>query len=113
MTLQLIYAFVGAALFLIALHALIRHAHLLRKVLALNVMGSGVFLVIGAFSRPGPDGAPDPIPQALVITGIVVAIAATALALGLMLRVVEATGSAELRGRPRDESGESSDRPGS
>ena len=38
----------------------------------------------------------DPIPQALVITGIVVAFAATALAIALLLRLFQATGSATL-----------------
>lgn len=102
-----LYALVGAALFVVGLDGLIRRVHLLRKILALNVMGSGVFLVIGALARPGPDGSPDAVPQALVITGIVIAIAATALALALMLRIVAASARAELgsdrtRGRGRD-----------
>jgi multicomponent Na+:H+ antiporter subunit C len=37
-------------------------------------------------------GAVDPVPQAMVITGIVVAISATALALALVLRIANATG---------------------
>jgi len=96
MTWEELYAFVGVALFVVGLHAVIRRAHLMRKIVALNVMGSGVFLVIGALARPASDGFPDAVPQALVITGIVVAIAATALALALMLRVVAATGRAQL-----------------
>ena len=38
----------------------------------------------------------DPVPQALVITGIVVAFSATALAVALLLRLQEASGSATL-----------------
>lgn len=91
-----LYALVGAALFVLGLHAVIRRAHLLRKILALNVMSSGVFLVIGGLARPAANGLRDAVPQALVITGIVVAIAATALALVLMLRVAEVTGRAKL-----------------
>jgi len=37
------------------------------------------------------------VPQALVITGIVVAFSATALAVALLLRLFEASGSATLR----------------
>ncbi len=37
----------------------------------------------------GPDAAPDPIPHALVLTGIVVAVSATALALTLLRRLTE------------------------
>ena len=60
---------------------------LLRKVLALNVMGSGVFLLLIAAAYRGPDAAPDPVPHALVLTGIVVAVSATALALALGRRL--------------------------
>ena len=40
--------------------------------------------------------SPDPVPHAMVITGIVVTVSATALALVLMLKVLEMTGKAEL-----------------
>ena len=38
----------------------------------------------------------DPVPQAMVITGIVVAFAASALAVALILRLAEATGTVSL-----------------
>jgi multicomponent Na+:H+ antiporter subunit C len=82
-----LYASIGAGLFSLGLYALIMHAHLLRKILAINVMGSGVFLVLVALAKRTGDEMPDPVPQAMVITGIVVAVSATALALILMLKV--------------------------
>jgi multicomponent Na+:H+ antiporter subunit C len=86
-----LYALTGAGLFALGLYALIVHAHLLRKILAFNVMGSGVFLVLTALAqRTG--ALPDPVPHAMVITGIVVAVAATALALMLTIRLTAATG---------------------
>lgn len=91
-----LFALTGVALFVVALHALIAYRPLLRKIMALNVMGSGVFLVIGALARRAPGELPDPVPHALVITGIVVSIAATALALALMLRVQAETGRSDL-----------------
>ncbi len=91
-----LYALVGVGLFCLGLYALIVHAHLLRKILAINVMGSGVFLVLVALAKRTGDAAPDPVPHAMVITGIVVAVSATAFALMLMLRVVAETGRAEL-----------------
>lgn len=94
MSAALAYALAGAALFCIGLHGLIVHAHLLRKVLAANVMGSGTFVVLVALAQR--DGQPDPVPHALVLTGIVVAVAATALALALIRRVTAETGVAEL-----------------
>ena len=82
-----IYALAGVALFVIGLHGLIAQAEILRRILAVNICGSGVFTILVALAQPAGGAAPDPIPQAMVITGIVVAIAATALALALMLRL--------------------------
>lgn len=96
-----LYALVGIGLFSLGLHALIVHTHLLRKILALNVMGSGVFLVLVALAKRAGDGPPDAVPQAMIITGIVVAVSATALALTLMLKLVAAAGRAELPNEPR------------
>jgi len=50
-------------------------------------MGAGVFHVLVAVAYRGLDAAPDPVPQALVLTGIVVAVSATALALALGQRL--------------------------
>lgn len=91
-----LFALVGVGLFSLGLHGLIVHAHLLRKVLAINVMGSGVFLVLVSLARRVPGQSVDPVPHAMVITGIVVAVSATAFALGLMLKVKASSGSAEL-----------------
>jgi len=96
----LLYVLVGVGLFTLGLYALIVHTHLLRKILAINVMGSGVFLMLVALGGRTPGAAPDPVPHAMVITGIVVAVSATALALALVLRVQAATGRAELPEEP-------------
>lgn len=70
----------------------------LRKILAFNVMGSGVFLLFGAIAHRGAAAGMggDPVPQALLITGIVVAFSATALAVALLLRLFEVTGTVTL-----------------
>jgi len=102
MSTAFLYALVGVGLFSLGLYALIVHAHLLRKILAINVMGSGVFLVLVALAKRTGDAPPDAVPQAMVITGIVVAVSATALALTLMLRLTAITGSAELPDDPRN-----------
>ncbi len=96
MSSALLYALVGTGLFSLGLYGLIVQAHLLRKILGLNIMGSGVFLVLVALARRTGEVPPDAVPHAMVITGIVVAISATALALALMLRVAAETGRAEL-----------------
>lgn len=102
MSVAMMYAVAGLALCSLGLYALIVHAHLLRKVLAINVMGSGVFLVLTALARRAPGGVPDVVPHAMVITGIVVAVAATALALALLCRLVAVSGHTDLS-RPDSE----------
>ena len=102
MPIPLLYALVGIGLFCLSFYALVVHEHLLRKILAINVMGSGVFLVLVALAGRGGTTPPDPVPLAMVITGIVVAVSATALALGLMLKVKAATGRAALPDQYQD-----------
>lgn len=91
-----LYALTGIGLFFLGLYSLIVQAHLIRKIMALNIMGSGVFLVLVGLGGPFSSPMSDPVPQAMVLTGIVVAIAATALALTLILRMQAETGRTEL-----------------
>ena len=98
----LLYACAGLGLLIIGSWALVLRAHLIRKVLAINVMGSGAFLLLVGAGAMGT-GPVDPVPQAMVITGIVVAISATALALALVLRIAYVTGKPALpEDRERD-----------
>ena len=90
----LVFALAGAALFAMGVAGVVLIAQLLRRVLAFNVMGSGAFLVLVGLGQRA--GVPDPVPQAMVLTGIVVAVAATALALALVRRLHAVTGRAEL-----------------
>lgn len=94
----ILYALVGTVLFGLGLYALIAKRHLLRKILALNIMGSGTFLMLVGLGLDSVSELPDAVPQAMVITGIVVAVSATALALTLMLRLAKETDHAELPG---------------
>jgi multicomponent Na+:H+ antiporter subunit C len=83
----------------LGLYGLIVHPQPLRKILAFNLLGSGAFLLFGVVARRGAaEGfGGDPIPQALVITGMVVAFAATALAVALLLRLFQVSGSTSLQ----------------
>jgi multicomponent Na+:H+ antiporter subunit C len=94
-----LYGFCSAALVGLGLYGLIVQPEPLRKVLAFNLIGGGVFLLMGVVARRGAAAGfgGDPVPQALVITGLVVAFAATALALALLLRLSEKTGQAGVR----------------
>jgi len=92
----LFYALAGVGLFAIGLHALFAYAHLLRKILALNVMSGGVFLFLIAIASRSAGPVPDPVPHAMVLTGIVVSVCATGLALVLANRVQATTGKMQL-----------------
>jgi multicomponent Na+:H+ antiporter subunit C len=96
-----LYGLCAAALVGIGLFGLILHPTPLRKVISFNLVGCGTFLFFGVAARRGAGAgfAGDPVPQALVITGIVVAFAATALAVALILRMLEA-GAATMDSRP-------------
>lgn len=96
MSTGLLFAATGVLLFALGLAGLLLATHLLRKVLAFNVLGSGVFLVL--VGLPQRDGVADPVSQAMVLTGIVVAVAATALALALFRRLHALTGATSFSG---------------
>ncbi|WP_279482461.1 NADH-quinone oxidoreductase subunit K [Aureimonas sp. SK2] len=90
----LVLALCGAGLVSIGLYGFLAGLHLLRRVLAFNVMGGGLFLLFGATAaRSGPV---DPVPQALIITGIVVALSLTALAVALVAALAGESGRGTL-----------------
>jgi multicomponent Na+:H+ antiporter subunit C len=86
-TAQLLYGGAGLFLFVLGIWSFLVHEPLLRKVIALNITGAGVFHVLIALAYRGDAAPPDPVPHALVLTGIVVAVSATALALILGARL--------------------------
>lgn len=98
---------VTVALFLIGAWILLTSGNLVKKIIGLNIMETSVFAfivttgmidggappIVGA-GDPGPFA--NPLPHALVLTGIVVAVSVTSLALVLILRVRAEFGSVEL-----------------
>jgi multicomponent Na+:H+ antiporter subunit C len=93
-----LFGLCGAALVGIGLYGLITNPEPLRKILAFNLLGSGVFLLFGVIARRGAAAGlgGDPVPQAMVITAIVVAFAATAMAIALVQRLGDETGQASI-----------------
>lgn len=100
-------------LFCVGLHMLVAKSNLLKKLLGLNVMETAVFaFIVTAGMIEGGDppvvaagtSAPfmSPLPHAMVITGIVVALSVTAVALALIVQVHAHYGTIEvdeLKGR--------------
>ena len=91
LTEQLLYGLGGVILFAAGIRVVFTPVVLLRRVLAINIAGAGLFLLLIAVAYRGNEVPADPVPHALVLTGIVVAFSATALALALGRRLSEQT----------------------
>ncbi|MBO9513495.1 MAG: NADH-quinone oxidoreductase subunit K [Variovorax sp.] len=91
-----LFGLCAAVLIGLGLYGFVVNPQPLRKVLAFNLIGNGVFLLCAVIARRGAAAglAGDPVPQALLITAIVVAFAASALAVALLLRLHEETDAA-------------------
>lgn len=107
MTQGLFFALTAVILFGISLYGFLIHRNLLHKILAANVMGSAVFLLLIALARYGADrgtqqSTADPVPHAMVLTGIVIAVSTTAFALALIRRLHRETGRLHLDETPSE-----------
>ena len=94
-------------LFAVGLYMLVAKSNLLKKILGLNVMETAVFaFLVTAGMVEGGDppiltagtSAPyaNPIPHAMVLTGIVVAVSVTAVALALVVQIHAHYGTIEV-----------------
>ena len=98
----------AAALFCIGLYMVLVHTNLIKKIIGINIMETSVFLVIVTIGFVRSGRAPivrdsvaevsyvNPLPSALILTGIVVAVSITVYALSMVVRLHEAYGSVEL-----------------
>ncbi len=95
-----------AILFAVGLWGVVARRHLVKKVFGLTIMNSAiVILFVEAGSRigtqapimeEGVSNVVDPVPQALMLTAVVVGVCVTALALALAYRIHRATGSLDI-----------------
>jgi multicomponent Na+:H+ antiporter subunit C len=98
------YMLLGASIFLLGLHGLLILADPIRRLIAVNLMGVGTFLIMVTLARRSDPA--DPVLHALVVTGLVVAISATAFALRLITasltaeNELEHSKSTDRRGQP-------------
>ncbi len=105
-------------LFCIGLYNVILQRNIIRKLLGLNIMETSVFFLyismgymdggIAPLHTAGADPVRmvNPVPQVLVLTGIVVAVSVTALALSLAILLYRQYGTLEVDHLRREESGE-------
>lgn len=92
----LLFSVTGLLVFVIGLRGLFLRRHLIMKLVAVNLAGSGVFLFLVAITHPLPGQPPDPLPQVMVLTGIVISVSVVAYALSLLCRIVDDTGQPRL-----------------
>lgn len=93
--------YIGAvALFLIGLRIVVLHSNLIKRIMGINIMGTGVFLFFVAIgnvdggSVPIVGGDPaavfiNPLPSVFILTGIVVVVSITVYSLSLVIRIYE------------------------
>lgn len=92
----LLYSFTGVLLFVLGLHGIISIGHVLRKILASSIMAGGVFLLLIAIAARNTFEFPDPLPKAMLLTGLVVSLSAMAFATTLACRLRSLTGASQL-----------------
>ena len=83
-----LYSLCAILLFAIGLLGFLLNSDFIRKLLGLNVIGIAIFMLLLAAANAYPN-AVDPIPHAMVLTGIIVAAAGTALGLNLASKIAK------------------------
>jgi len=98
------YYLVAMILFVIGFHTMLTHSNLIKKVIGMNIMETSVFLFFVSVGYVREGMAPimqngtegmyvNPLPSALILTGIVVAVSVTAYALSLIIKLYEHYGT--------------------
>ncbi|QWB99732.1 cation:proton antiporter subunit C [Mycoplasmatota bacterium] len=94
--------YIGAvALFLIGLRIVVLHSNLIKRIMGINIMGTGVFLFFVAIGNvsggvvpivgANPEGSTfvNPLPSVFILTGIVVVVSITVYSLSLVIRIYQ------------------------
>lgn len=81
------YYFISILLICLSLYHFITARNFFKGLISVNILGSGVFLFFVTTAKNTQTGEVDPVPHALVLTGVVVAVSATALAVSLILHL--------------------------
>ncbi len=92
------YYFFSIVLFIIGFHTMLTHNNLIKKIIGMNIMDTSIFLFFVAIGYVRGGRAPilepgaghayiNPLPSALILTGIVVAVSVTAYALSLVVKL--------------------------
>ncbi len=100
-------AFYGMAIiiFLTGFWVMLTHSNLIKKIIGMNIMESAIFLFFVAIGYVDGGSAPilgregvryiNPLPSALILTGIVVSVSVTAFALSLVVKLYQHYGTVD------------------
>ena len=101
--------YIGAMiLFVVGLYTVLTHSNLIKKIIGINIMETSIFLFFVSIGYVKGAVAPilnetngelvyvNPLPAAMILTGIVVAVSITAFALSIIVKIHEAYGTIEL-----------------
>ncbi|GAA4060613.1 cation:proton antiporter subunit C [Amphibacillus indicireducens] len=95
-------------LFVIGLYTVLTHPNLIKKIIGINIMETAIFLFFISIGYVQGGEAPiidpltgeqlfiNPLPSAMILTGIVVTVSITAFALSLIVKIHQAYGTIEL-----------------
>lgn len=106
----LAFSVTAGLLFAVGLYGMLMRTGLIHRLLGANIMAAAVFLFLVVLSTRGVESGADPVPQVMVLTGIVISISLTAFALVLIRYLRAMTGQATFPPRSRhDRDGHSDD----
>jgi len=99
----------SSCLFVIGLYTVLTHPNLIKKLIGINIMETSVFLFFVSIGFIQSGSAPilqtagnetiqyvNPLPSALILTGIVVAVSITVYGLSMIIKIYNAYGTIEL-----------------
>jgi multicomponent Na+:H+ antiporter subunit C len=97
--------FTAMLLFLIGFHTMLTHSNLIKKIIGMNIMETAVFLFFISIGYIRGGNAPiidsnvsgyiNPLPSALILTGIVVGVSLAAFALTMTVKLYEYYGTVD------------------
>ncbi len=101
------FYFASIVIFLIGTHVMLTHSNLIKKIMGMNIMETGIFLFVVSIGYIRGGSAPivpidgrgvrfiNPLPSALILTGIVVGVSLTAFALSLVIELYKYYGTTD------------------
>ncbi len=93
-------------IFIIGFHTMLTHSNLVKKIIGMNIMDTAIFLFFVSIGYIRGGRAPiielgvehayiNPLPSALILTGIVVSVSTTAFALSLIVKIYQHYGTVD------------------